>query len=104
MRGRLTEEEMTEETVVENIKAEVVEILRTGNSAMESIQDGDTFIPSPEAHNCEYALAGCKGFSEGRRVRSAYGRDAWACSACAAKLDRYRPFQRLTSIEATEAN
>ena len=35
--------------------------------------------------------------------RSAHGRDAWACADCAAKLDRYRPFQRLTSTEAMEA-
>ena len=66
------------------------------------LTDGDTFIPSPEQHNCEYALSGCKGSSEGRRVRSAHGREAWACTECAAKLDRYRPFQRLTSVEAIE--
>ena len=65
--------------------------------------DGDTFVPSPEQHNCEYALTGCKGFGLGQRVRSAHGRDAWACVDCAAKLDRYRPFQRLTSTEAMEA-
>ena len=38
--------------------------------------DGDTFVPSPEQHNCEYALTGCKGFGLGQRVRSAHGREA----------------------------
>lgn len=70
--------------------------------ARKCLDLSDTFIPSPEEHNCEYALTGCKGFGEGRRVRSAYLRDAWACTDCATKLDRYRPFQRLTSLEATE--
>jgi hypothetical protein len=69
-------------------------------SERSKIQDGDTFTPAPEEHNCEYALSGCKGFGQGRRVLSAHGREAWACTDCATNLNRYRPFQRLTSQEA----